>query len=95
MLILFANGLVVSAAYANIPAVANHRMTMQSTTGLLTQLGSAGTLLGPPLFAIIAATSPSTIPLGVLGCAIPGVAFLLSSDVGRSHGTSERARRMP
>lgn len=95
MLILFANGLVVSAAYATIPAVANHRMTVQSTTGLLTQLGSAGTLLGPPLFASIAATSPRTIPLGVLGCAILGIALLLSSDTGRSHGTHERTHRVP
>lgn len=95
MLVLFANGLVVSAAYATIPAVANHRMTVQSTTGLLTQLGSAGTLLGPPLFASIAATSPRTIPLGVLGCAILGIAFLLSSDTRGSYGTRERARRVP
>ncbi len=94
MLTLFANGLVVSAAYATIPAVANHRTTVQSTTGLLTQLGSAGTLLGPPLFASIAATSPSAIPLGVLGCAIPGVTLLLLSEGRRSPGTSERTRRI-
>lgn len=92
ILILFVNGLVVSAAFATIPAVANRRMTVQSTTGLLTQLGSAGTLIGPPLFASMAAASPKIIPLGVLGLAVLGIALLLLSTTGRSHGVRERTQ---
>jgi MFS family permease len=79
MLLLFANGLVVSAAYASIPAVASDRITIETTTGLLTQLGSAGTLIGPPLFTSIAASSPSLVPLAVLAVAIPGLGLLLLS----------------
>ncbi|MEV0593519.1 MFS transporter [Nonomuraea cavernae] len=70
------NGLAVSALFAMVPVVAGDRTAWAA--GALTQLGSLGTLLGPPLYAAVversgwAALVPVTILVVAvgLGCAV-------------------------
>ncbi|WP_336210754.1 hypothetical protein [Nonomuraea sp. LPB2021202275-12-8] len=50
-LLMAANGLVVSALFAALPAVAGERAGWAA--GALTRLGSLGTLLGPPLHTAV------------------------------------------
>ncbi len=46
-----AGGMIPAATYALLPLVAPDPRDFAPVNGLLTQIGSAGTLLGPPLFA--------------------------------------------
>ena len=48
--ILLANGIVVSAMFAAVPRFARQPARIALGNGLVAQLGSLGTLLGPPLF---------------------------------------------
>ena len=54
-IILFANGVVVSAMLATVPRLANRPSDVALGNGLIAQLGSLGTLLGPPLFGAMTA----------------------------------------
>ena len=54
-IILFANGIVVSAMFATVPLLANRPSGVALGNGLIAQLGSLGTLLGPPLFGAMTA----------------------------------------
>ena len=59
--ILFANGMVVSAMFAAVPRLAPDPSGVALGNGLIAQLGSLGTLLGPPLFgAVIGAAGWAT-----------------------------------
>jgi predicted MFS family arabinose efflux permease len=48
-IILIANGVVVSAMFAAVPLLANRPSGVALGNGLIAQLGSLGTLFGPPL----------------------------------------------
>lgn len=75
-LILFANGAVVSAMFAAVPCLAGHPSGVALGNGLIAQLGSLGTLLGPPLFgAVIAAAGWPAIPALILVFAVLGLAL--------------------
>jgi MFS family permease len=85
--ILVANGIVVSAMFAAVPRLARRPARIALGNGLVAQLGSLGTLLGPPLFggAIAAFGWPAT-PVLILGFALCGIALALAAEVaaGRS-----------
>ncbi|MDG9701993.1 CynX/NimT family MFS transporter [Streptomyces sp. DH37] len=49
LLVALANELVVAAAFATIPAVVSASRDVSLANGLLAQIGSAGSLVGPPL----------------------------------------------
>jgi predicted MFS family arabinose efflux permease len=75
-LILFANGAVVSAMFAAVPHLAGHPSGVALGNGLIAQLGSLGTLLGPPLFgAVIAAAGWHAVPALSLAFAVLGLAL--------------------
>ncbi|XTZ17735.1 MFS transporter [Micromonospora echinospora] len=49
--LLFVNGILVAVAFAAVPQVVDGADQLGMGNGLLVQLGSCGSLLGPPLFA--------------------------------------------
>ncbi|SCL36253.1 Predicted arabinose efflux permease, MFS family [Micromonospora pallida] len=49
--LLFVNGILVAVAFATVPQVVDGADQLGTGNGLLVQLGSCGSLLGPPLFA--------------------------------------------
>jgi MFS family permease len=51
MALIFAVGVSASAAYASLPAVAGLPEALPLANGILVQFGSAGALIGPPIFA--------------------------------------------
>lgn len=53
VLLLFTVGIAVAAAYASLPLVVRHTDDLPLANGILVQLGSAGTLIGPPMFASV------------------------------------------
>lgn len=52
-LLVFASGIGVGAAYGALPSVVARPDALPAANGVLVQLGSAGTLLAPPLFAAV------------------------------------------
>ncbi|WP_223167657.1 hypothetical protein [Nonomuraea sp. SYSU D8015] len=74
--LLAVNGLAVSAVFAALPAVAGDRAAWG--VGAVTQLGSLGTLLGPPGYAWVVEVSgwsaagalTAAIVAGGVGCAM-------------------------
>jgi MFS family permease len=81
-LLLAANGAMVAGVFAAVPRVAAAPDHLAVVNGLIAQLGSAGTLLGPPLFALAvgAAGWQGVSPLVAVftGCAL--VALLLAEQ---------------
>jgi predicted MFS family arabinose efflux permease len=65
-IVLFANGVVVSAMFAAVPRLADHPSGVALGNGLIAQLGSLGTLLGPPLFGVAIATAGWQASPGVI-----------------------------
>ena len=51
--LIFAVGIAASAAYASLPKVTELTHDLPVANGILVQLGSAGALAGPPIFAAI------------------------------------------
>lgn len=51
VLLLFTVGVAVAAAYGALPLVVRHTGDLPTANGILVQLGSAGTLVAPPVFA--------------------------------------------
>ena len=51
--LIFAVGIAASAAYASLPKVTRLIDDLPLANGILVQLGSAGALVGPPIFAAI------------------------------------------
>lgn len=49
--VIFAVGMAASAAYASLPKVTRRMDDLSMANGILVQLGSAGALIGPPIFA--------------------------------------------
>lgn len=79
--LLAVNGLAVSAVFAALPAVAGDRVAWG--VGAVTQLGSLGTLLGPPVYVWVVEVSgwsaagvlTAAIVIGGVGCAMAGTAL--------------------
>lgn len=79
MLAFLLGGMIPAATYALLPRVAPDPRLFAPVNGLLTQIGSAGTLLGPPVFALWSeATSWNwgAVPCAV--AALAGVACLVT-----------------
>ncbi|MFF8999719.1 MFS transporter [Streptomyces achromogenes] len=85
VLVALANELVVAAAFAMIPAVVADSADTDLANGLLAQVGSLGSLLGPPLvsFAVLAADGWWAVAPTVLAVCLPGT-FLLRASVRRA-----------
>jgi predicted MFS family arabinose efflux permease len=83
-LVAVANELVVATVFASIPAVVTRVADIALANGLVAQLGSAGSLLGPPLvsLAVLAADGWWAVAPVVLGACTTG-ALMLRFAVGR------------
>ncbi|HYE00219.1 MAG TPA: MFS transporter [Alphaproteobacteria bacterium] len=76
-LVLVANGVVVSAMFGAVPRLIRHPDHAAVASGLVAQLGSLGSLVGPPLFgAVVAASGWQTLPAVALGLSVVGVVLL-------------------
>jgi MFS family permease len=76
--LMAANGVVVAGVFAAVPRVAAAPDHLGVVNGLVAQLGSAGTLLGPPLFAWAAgAAGWRVLPPLVAAFSVAGVVLLL------------------
>jgi predicted MFS family arabinose efflux permease len=72
VLVAVANELVIATVFASIPTVVTRVADIALTNGLITQLGSAGSLLGPPLvsLAVLAADGWWAVaPVVLVACA--------------------------
>jgi predicted MFS family arabinose efflux permease len=80
-IVLLANGIVVSALFAAVPRLARDPARIALGNGLVAQLGSLGTLLGPPLFGSgIAAFGWHAVPALLLAFTLLGVALALAAE---------------
>ncbi len=85
---LLANGLAVAGVFAAVPRLVQDPSQIAIAIGLLTQLGSFGTLLGAPLFgSVVAATDWSAV------APLVGATTLLS--LGLLLAAGSRRRRVP
>jgi MFS family permease len=76
--LMAANGVVVAGVFAAVPRVAAAPDHLGVVNGLVAQLGSAGTLLGPPLFAWAAAAAGwRVLPPLVAAFSVAGLVLLL------------------
>ncbi|WP_254068607.1 MFS transporter [Streptomyces sp. TM32] len=72
-LVLVVDGLLISAVFAAVPASVSRPEQVDIANGILNQLGSVGTLLGPPLFGLViaaagwGAVAAATLVFGGLG----------------------------
>jgi MFS family permease len=79
--LMAANGVVVAGVYAAVPRVTAAPDHLGVVNGLVAQLGSAGTLLGPPLFAWAAAAAGwRVLPPLVAAFAVAGLVLLLLAE---------------
>lgn len=87
VLLLFTVGVAVAAAYGSLPMVVRSPADLPLANGILVQLGSAGTLIGPPVFATVTGLQRwYLIPYLVLLAAGVGVFLVIRavSIVGRT-----------
>jgi predicted MFS family arabinose efflux permease len=87
--ILLANGVVVSALFAAVPRLAREPARIALGNGLVAQLGSLGTLVGPPLFgSAIAAFGWHAVPALLLVFTLAGIALAAETAAGKAadHG---------
>jgi MFS family permease len=79
--LMAANGVVVAGVFAAVPRVAAAPDHLAVVNGLVAQLGSAGTLLGPPLFAWAAgAAGWRVFPPLVAAFTVAGLVLLLLAE---------------
>lgn len=82
--IMLANGVAVGGVFAAVPALVDHPDQTALTIGLLTQLGSVGTLVGAPLFGgLVAATSWSAVAPLVGATTLVSLGLLLAASAWR------------
>jgi MFS family permease len=80
-IVLLANGIVVSALFAAVPRLARDPARIALGNGLVAQLGSLGTLIGPPLFgSAIAAFGWHAVPALLLVFTLLGIALALAAE---------------
>ncbi|MEU3985766.1 MFS transporter [Streptomyces sp. NPDC026672] len=81
LLVALANELVVAAAFAMIPAIVSDTSDVDLANGLLAQIGSLGSLLGPPLvsLAVLVAGGWWAVAPTVLAVCATGTVLLRSS----------------
>jgi len=83
--VMLANGVVVAAAFAAVPEVVRDPGQIALAIGLMTQLGSTGTLLGAPLFGgVVAAVDWSAFAPLVLLVTLLTLGLLLVASPRRS-----------
>jgi predicted MFS family arabinose efflux permease len=87
--IMLANGVAVAAAFAAVPEVVSDPGQIALAIGVMTQLGSTGTLLGAPLFgAVVAAADWSAFAPLLLVVTLPTLGLLLVASAWRSRVAS-------
>ncbi|SED08569.1 Major Facilitator Superfamily protein [Amycolatopsis tolypomycina] len=87
VLLLFAAGIGVGAAYGALPSVVVRADALPAANGVLVQLGSAGTLLAPPLFAAVTGLAQwERAAFLVLPAAVAGFALLARATARRPRG---------
>jgi MFS family permease len=78
ILALFLGGLVPAAVYAMIPRIAPDPIHFAPINGLLMQIGSLGTLIGPPLYGAWAnRLGWGSSPILLIALAVGGIACLI------------------
>jgi MFS family permease len=83
--IMLANGVAVAGAFAALPEVVSDPGQIAMAIGVMTQLGSTGTLLGAPLFgAVVAAADWSAFAPLLLLVALLTLGLLLTAGARRS-----------
>ena len=81
---LLANGLAVAGVFAAVPRLVQDPSQIAIAIGLLTQLGSLGTLLGAPLFGVVvAATDWSAVAPLVGATTLLSLGLLLAASSRR------------
>lgn len=84
VLLLFAAGIGVGATYGALPSVVARPDALPAANGVLVQLGSAGTLLAPPLFAAVTGFERwERAAVLVLLAAVAGPALLVRATARR------------
>jgi predicted MFS family arabinose efflux permease len=87
--IMLANGVAVAAAFAALPEVVSDPGQIALAIGVMTQLGSTGTLLGAPLFgAVVAAADWSAFAPLLLLVTLLTLGLLLVASAWRSRVAS-------
>jgi MFS family permease len=82
-----ANGVVVAGVFAAVPRVAAAPDHLAVVNGLVAQLGSAGSVLGPPLFAWAAAAAGwRVLPPLVAAFSVVGLVLLLLAEPRAADG---------
>jgi MFS family permease len=86
VLLLFIVGVAVAAAYGSLPLVVRTTDDLPPANGILVQLGSAGTLIGPPVFATVTGLQRwYLVPYLVLLASSVGVVLVIRAvSVGRT-----------
>jgi hypothetical protein len=85
--LLAANGVVVAGVFVAVPRVAAAPDHLAVVNGLVAQLGSAGSLLGPPLFAWAAgAAGWQVFPPLVAAFTLLGLVLLLLAETRAAAG---------
>jgi predicted MFS family arabinose efflux permease len=79
-LFLLSNGLVLAAMYAAVPGLVHTPDQLPLAYGLLVQIGSLGTLFGPPLFGALVTTAGwSNAVTLVAACTATGLGLFLAA----------------
>jgi predicted MFS family arabinose efflux permease len=81
--IMLANGVAVAGVFAAVPSLVDHPDQTALAIGLLTQLGSVGTLLGAPLSGSVAATTWSAVAPLVGATTLVSLGLLLAASAQR------------
>ncbi|WP_158263164.1 MFS transporter [Amycolatopsis sp. CA-128772] len=90
VLLLFAAGIGVGAAYGALPSVVARPDALPAANGALVQLGSAGTLLAPPLFAAVTGLARwERVAFLVLPAAVAGLALLIRATARSSRDAGD------
>jgi predicted MFS family arabinose efflux permease len=90
-IVLLANGIVVSAMFAAVPRLGRSPAGIALGNGLVAQLGSLGTLVGPPLFGgVIAAFGWAATPVLILAFSLCGIALALAAEAAAARGGPPR-----
>jgi MFS family permease len=86
--LLVVNGVLVAVAFAAIPELVDHPSRIGLANGLLAQLGSCGSLFGPPMVAQVVVTYGwGAVAVATAAAAVLGLALFMTAD-RRAHATT-------